>query len=96
MQEFINENLIWALTVVFAAGGFFWMVRALAVRLDRHERRLDSHFDSLRDRDLEHDREISELKSRVAALEVTAQSLNRIEAQIADIWKHMMRSSNNQ
>lgn len=93
IDTFISENLVWIITAVFGAGGFFWMVRSLTTRLDRHEARLDQHFDALRSRDLEHDKEISDLKSRVSALEVTAQALTRIEGQIADIWKQIMRQS---
>jgi hypothetical protein len=92
IDELIAKNWPWFVALIFAAGGFVAMVKSLIAKLDRHEAKLDRHFSSLQDRDLEHDREISDLKARMSALEVMAQGMSRIEGQIADIWKHIVRS----
>lgn len=103
MQEWIGQNALWIITAAFGAGGFVWMMRQLVTRFDKHEQamasRFDEHkadiekrFDRLDANDIALNRDVSDLKVRMARQEERTEVLSEIRAQIADIWKHIMRS----
>ena len=93
LNSFLIENWIWLVTAVFGAGGFYSLTRQVSKRLDKYEEAMQNHLTNGQERALGHDREISEMKSRLTAVEVTITAISRIENQVSDIWKHMMRGT---
>lgn len=91
-QEFVIDNLLWVITAVFGFGGFYYLVRNLLKRFDKHEERIEIKFNEFDQRSLDHSREISDLKVQLAALRMVSEHLQRMEARIDDVWKHIMRN----
>jgi len=87
MEKFLEDNLVWILTLVFAAGGVVWSVRNLGKRIDNFH----TKFDQLNDNDREKDRDIGQLDTRVSVLEQQMRVLDQLTHRIDDIWKHIMR-----
>ena len=76
MEQFIHQNLIWVMTCVFGAGGLWILVKQMGKRLDQHELKIEAKFDSLTQRDLQHDARLAALERDHAALDAKVNGLS--------------------
>lgn len=54
-SEFLIENIEWVLTLVFMAGGGWFMLRNLSTKIDSQTDAIEKRFDSLDSKDAAHD-----------------------------------------
>ena len=87
LAQFVLDNFVWIGTLAFASGGVFWSVKNLGGRIDK----INGKFTTLDERDRQHERELSDLLTRVAVSEERLQVLDHMTTRIDDIWKHVMR-----
>jgi len=89
-EQLIVDNVGVFIAFAFGTGGFFYLVHNMFTRFDKSEEQIDQKFTALERRASQQQREIAALQSRVAAVEVVPQHLQRIETRVDDVWKSIM------
>ena len=96
-DEFIIENIEWVLTLVFMAGGGWFMLKSLAAKIDNQTEIMDKRFDSLNIKDDVHDGILSNHETRISVNEARIQTNNGILSdmlkKIDTIYRMMLRDN---
>lgn len=92
MEQLVSQNWEWFLTAAAGGGAFFYMLRNLGQRLDKHETKIDASFSRLHNKVNDHDRVLSELRQRVAVVEAKTEAIATMQHRLDDIWKYVMRN----
>lgn len=106
--QFISENLMTAFTLVFAAGGAWFMLRSLSHRMDDQDAasrsqmdmlssKIEQRFDKLDAKDDHHEERLSQHETRIAVAETKLASISKwtddLKAKLDEIYRYVMEGS---